>query len=106
MNAQVGGVTSTRTIPDKVTWTSEDQRVAFGRGWGLFEAGGPNELELQRYRESGLFNTDAEALVTVLRRTHNHAEGSLERKALNVLRQDNPEYFEEVVLDAARRLRL
>lgn len=111
MNALQALITDpTMPLPAQaVEWTAADQRNARKHGWGIFNEAHTNEpaaWEIARAIEHDRFRTDDEAVVHVLRRSHDREFGSLDRKAIAYIRATNPEFYAETVLEISARLGL
>lgn len=75
----------------RVVWTLPDAQMAGVEGWGLFETIGGNGLQLQKVDEADTFKEDLDAWRHVVGKSQEPFHlGTLHRRALNYLQQENP----------------
>lgn len=107
---QAQPATSHRATPPSLPqWSAADQTAAYAAGWALIDVDGhATAVEIQKLDEDPreTFRTDSEAVLHVLRRAKDLDGGALERRAIAYVRAMNYEYFEDVILDVAKRMGL
>lgn len=74
--------------PGVPVWTAEDAKAAAAEGWGLFDVDSSGYLEIQRFDEEEMFDSDDEALAYVRQRVAQL--GAIHYKALKIHEANAP----------------